>query len=355
MKRILNVSNFSSIRLKCCYVNDVIRKVSNGLIRNGYEVIQYSDRDMCRFLGFGFMNYIGRRRIQTHFVEFCKKCKPDGIMLSHADVIYPETLVEVKKQLPNVRIMQYNIDAICPSLEQGVGNAERIKSKADVVDVTLVSTGDQKLLKQFKNATNYVGFMPNLVDKSLEIEKMFEHEAAEFDLMFGGTRSKRKFCGQLISLSDLVALITEKVAGVKIKVFGLDRHNMLEGPDYQNVYSKAVMGLNISAINDSYLYSSDRMAHIMGNGLLCVMEGSSGFKDLFSDEEVCFYNTSEELIEKIAYYKNNPEERMRVAKNGHDKYLELFNEKIVTKYMADALFDRLNKDDYIWTKLIDVK
>jgi len=355
MKRILNVSNFSSIRLKYCYVNDVIRKVSNGFIRNGYEVIQYSDRDMCRFLGFGFMNGFGRKRIQEHFIEFCKQCQPDGIMLSHADVIYPETLLEVKKILPNVRIMQYNIDAICPSLGQAVANAKRIKSKADVVDATLVSTGDVELLKQFKNSTNYVGFMPNPVDKSLETETMFEHSVAENDIIIGATRSKRKVCGSLVVVPDLIRMIQSRIKDIKVHVFGLNKENMLEGPDYQNAYSKSLMGLNISAINDNYLYSSDRMAHIMGNGLLCVMEDSSGFKDIFSDDEVSYFSTQKELIEKLEYYKNNPEERMRVAKNGHDKYVELFNERVVAKYMADVLFDKLNKEDYIWTKLVDIK
>lgn len=350
--RFINVSNFSTLRLKNCFTNDVCIKITNGLIRNGHEVINYSDRDMCRFFGFGRMNKFGKKRLQKHFVEFCSKAKPDAIVMCHADTIEPATLTLVKNALPNVKILQYNLDIIRPGPKEPDANIIKLKNKLDVVDATLITTGEKELLDQFKTNNGFVGFLPNPVDKSLEKEFSFEKENLTFDLMFGATASSREFCGKMTPCIDVIKMLKDNIDNINIKVFGLDKLNRIEGSDYQNLHAECAMGFNFSRINDCYLYSSDRMAHIMGNGLLCVMQEQSGFKDIFTDDEICFYKDEKELIEKLTFYKNNPAERMRVARNGHAKYVELFNEQITAKYIYDVLFGTINPDDYAWTKLV---
>jgi hypothetical protein len=351
--RFINVSNFSTLRLKNCFTNDVIIKVTNGLIRNGHEVINYSDRDMLRFLSPNkFLKSIGHKNLQKHFIDFCVRSKPDAILLCHADTITADTLKKVRELLPTVKILQYNLDIIRPGSKEPDANILKLKSKLDVVDATLITTGEKQLLDQFRTAKCYVGFLPNPVDKSLESAHSYENEKTEYDLMFGATASSREFCGKMTPCVDVIKMVEEGVEGLNVKVFGLNKQNKIEGPDYQNLHAQCAMGFNFSRINDCYLYSSDRMAHIMGNGLLCVMQEQSGFKDIFNDDEVCFYKDEKELLEKLAFYKNNPAERMRVAKNGHDKYVKLFNEQLTAKYICDVLFGEINKDDYVWANLV---
>jgi hypothetical protein len=349
--RIINVSNFSTLRLKNCFINDVIIKVTNGIIRNGHEVINYSDRDIYRFFKKGIMGFKAKDKMQKHFIDFCLRCQPDVIMLCHADTIKPSSLEAIKKALPNVKILQYNLDCIEPSIGEAPANIKKLQSKLDVVDATLITTAQKELLDAFKGK-GFVGYLPNPVDTSLETAKSFEKENLEYDLMFGGTASLREFCGENVLCVDVIDMIKKNIDGIKIKVFGLNKQNKIEGPDYQNLHSKCAMGFNFSRINDCYLYSSDRMAHIMGNGLLCVMQEDSGFKDIFSDDEICYYKTPEECVEKLAFYKNNPQERMKVAKAGYDKYVELFNERVIAQYMLDVLFDNLDDSKYPWLKLV---
>ena len=64
-----------------------------------------------------------------------------------------------------------------------------------------------------------------------------------------------------------------------------------------------------------------------------------------------FFHTPEEMIEKVAYYHKNPQERMRVAKNGAEKYRKLFNEKVIGAYIADILFGEPTADKYFWLGL----
>ena len=46
----------------------------------------------------------------------------------------------------------------------------------------------------------------------------------------------------------------------------------------------------------------------------------SGFLDLFTPgEDFVYYESKEDLLEKIGYYLTNTEERNEIAKHGHDK------------------------------------
>ena len=120
------------------------------------------------------------------------------------------------------------------------------------------------------------------------------------------------------------------------------------GAEYQSIIENSSMGLCVSQVNDNYLYSSDRMVHMMGNGVLVFMDRRTGFDKIFSDDEIAFYSTEEELWQKINFYRNNSQERMMVAKNGWQKYHQMFNEKTVTKHIADLMFEQDGATKYPW-------
>lgn len=347
MARIIHVSNFNLLRLKRCYLNSASFKISNGLIRNGHHVINFPDRDLCRMFGFGHMNWLGRKRVNKHLITFCKSIKPDAILLGHADTITTETLKEIKKLLPNVKILQWNVDWIVPGLDDE--NIDVIKSKLNVVDATLVTTAESKLLKQFEKEDKFVGFLPNITDNSIETFDMFEKESSEYDMMFCASRNGiRQFCSKNVRVSDIVNDIKEKLPNLKMLLAGFSREQSLDGIDYQNAHGKCVIGFNLSRVNDVYLYTSDRLAHVVGNGQMAIIDRRTGYGDIFNDDEMVFYETREEFFEKLKYYSSNPKERMRVAKKGCEKYRKLFNEKVVAKYIMDILFDKLDKSEYCW-------
>ena len=112
------------------------------------------------------------------------------------------------------------------------------------------------------------------------------------------------------------------------------------------------MGLNLSRINDTYLYTSDRLAHIMGNGQLAFVDSRVGYQDIFDATEMVFYTEPQELYEKITFYKTHTKERMNIAQRGWEKYHRLFNEKVIAKYVTDLLFDTFHSEDYPWPTLV---
>ena len=72
------------------------------------------------------------------------------------------------------------------------------------------------------------------------------------------------------------------------------------------------MGLNLSRGDPIKYYSSDRIAQIVGNGLLNLIDEKTLYRDFFSDKEMIFYKNIDDLADKILKYKNDDKERKRL-------------------------------------------
>lgn len=337
MKKILHVANFNLLKIKGCFQNSYPFKISNGLIRNGYSVINYPDRDVCRMLGFGNMNFLGRKRAQSHFLNYCKAVKPDALFLGHADTIETSTLLKAKEMLPGLKILQWSCDWIVPKYAEH--NIKVLSQNKDIVDVFMITTGDKKQLSQFKTAKNKVGYMPNFVDSSLETGRAFEKADLPYDMFYAARKGVRQFCGEDIDNEDLVDEISAQVKDLRWLLADLKNSPKLAGDEYIQAFSKAAMGLSLSRINDVYLYSSDRMVHIMGNGELAFVDERTGFKDLFDDDEIAFYRTREEFFAKLEQYKKDLKARQKAAEKGWKHLHENYNERIIAKHFTDVLFE----------------
>ena len=96
------------------------------------------------------------------------------------------------------------------------------------------------------------------------------------------------------------------------------------------------MGLNLSRGKPTKYYSSNRIASLMGNGLLVFIDKKVRMNDIFNSKEIIFYNNINDLADKIKFYSQNDKLRISIAKNGKDKYFKLFNETRVSKYLIDT-------------------
>ena len=100
------------------------------------------------------------------------------------------------------------------------------------------------------------------------------------------------------------------------------------------------MGLNLSRGAPTKYYSSNRIASLMGNGLLTFIDQKTSMNDIFSKSEIIFYNSLDDLSDKILFYKKKERLRAKIAKNGKTKYFKLFNETKISKYFLDKSFGK---------------
>jgi spore maturation protein CgeB len=110
------------------------------------------------------------------------------------------------------------------------------------------------------------------------------------------------------------------------------------------------MALSLNRREGWKWYSSDRMAHLMGRGILTFISSKSGYQEFFKDgEEAVFFNDANDLSEKIIFFAANPEKRKAVASAGRRKYHALFNAARVLRYIVDTVYDRPAAKEYEWS------
>lgn len=348
--RIVHCSNFNCVRLKGCYLSSMGYKLNNGLSRLGHQVITYSDRDMARLFGiFGKKSFLSHKYNNDNFYKFCLNVKPDIIFLGHADTISAYTIKKIREKLPDVKVLLWSVDTINSKIEIGKHNIKQIQSKLSVVDCTLITTGEKKLFEPFHPNKNRIGFIPNPIDRSIEKGRAFEQEKTLYDLFYASSpNALRDFCGQTYTARKAIEYIEKSCLKTKFLFPGINS-SAVNGSEYMELLGQSAMVLNLSRVND-YWYSSDRMAHAMGNGCLTIIDKKTGFNELFNDNEAVFYSSKEDLVDKINYFTQHTKERMKVAERGWIKAYELFNEVKIAQYCLDMLDDTANQSKYPFYK-----
>jgi len=311
-------------------------KLSNGLTRLGHFVFNYSDRDVANANPFR-IRALGVGRANKALVNVCREVRPDLLLLGHCTIIAAETIQSIRAEHPGLRIAHWNCDGLF------VGeNLARLRSLAPIVDASFVTTAGEEL-RQVVAHGGRACFIPNPVDRSIEALRVFERRELENDLVFltGFNRYDAE------KLEKCTAIRT-RLPEIKFDVRGFYNQPGVYGSELFAVLANARMGLNISKRNDVYLYSSDRMSQLMGCGLLTIIDRRTRFSEIFSPDELVTYNGTDELIDKIDYFRRDDTARRRIAENGWRRAHTIFSETAVSQWILDITFDLPHSQDYVW-------
>ncbi len=343
--RILHIAN-SERRYRGLRYYSFPSKIQNGLIRNGHCVELFCDRDVARAASIFKSRKLGVRQANNALVETARNFAPELIFVSHADVISANTLLEVRNMLPDTPVAQYNVDPLF--MKEPV---EKMLRKQEAVDCNFMTTAGAALAR-VSPPNGFAAYIPNPVDSSIESAKAFEQDKNTYDVLFA--------FGDMAEEPDRHALskaIEDKLPEVRQGIFEYKKGNGLFGAQYARALAEARTGLNISrgqlhgrsvGQEELYLYSSDRISHYMGNGLLTFTHAKFALQDLFSADELVTYECSSELVEKLDFYLRNDEQLRRCAKAGWAKYHALFNERLVAQYMVESVLGLPFSQSYAW-------
>ena len=86
---------------------------------------------------------------------------------------------------------------------------------------------------------------------------------------------------------------------IKFDLYGINNVQPIWADHYFKTISNAKMGLNLSRGDAIKYYSSDRITQIVGNGLVCLIDEKTQYRDFFNDKEMVFYKNISDLSEKI--------------------------------------------------------
>ena len=129
--------------------------------------------------------------------------------------------------------------------------------------------------------------------------------------------------------------LIKKFGNINYDFYGFENKEPIWGDSFYRALVNSKMGLNLSRGLPTKYYSSNRIASLMGNGLLTFIDRKTQMNDFFNTSEIVFYDSIPDLADKINFYKSNDKSRIKIAKNGKKKYFKLFNELKSTKYIID--------------------
>lgn len=334
--RILHVANFSINKYgSVFYATD--RKISSGLIKNNHFVYDFSYRDICRSESVFRSTKFGTSKVNKRLLQSCDNLRPELLLLGHSELITAETLAEIKNRFPSIKIALWYVDALW-NKKKTAHLFERLSN----IDIIFATTSGE-YLKEFVIRTNSAAFIPNIVDETIESKQAFAEDHHDHDLIFCGRDSQEPERQEFLE-----KVLREAGKHVRTAFRGCLGQPLVTGYQYLEFLGSSKMGLNISRRNDVPLCSSGRLAQLVGNGLLTFCPNVPGMRTLFSDSELVYFDSLEELIEKIIYYHTHDKERNEVAKNGWLRAQNSFNSKRVTQYMIERIFDLPLSEQYEW-------
>ena len=334
--KILNLYNQGQKLNHRLYNISLGKKFTNGFIRNGHDVLEISDRDFIKNNKTFNLLQNSRVNFQNYLIETCKNYKPDLLFFGHTNNIDLDTILEIRNLNKNLIISQWNEDPVMPGLDYSKKNISNISKYASFVDHNFVTTDPSVIKKEIKTDNFHFFFVP--VDKNIERFDVFNMNPKK-DLFYAmshgvnrailkkGTEDERiKFLDRLV----------KKIPNIKYDFYGFANKEPIWADDFNMSLINSKMALNLSRGRPTKYYSSNRIASIVGNGLLTFIDRKVQFSDFFNNNEIIFYDNLIDLSDKIKFYSANDKLRKKISKNGKKKYFKLFNETKISKFIADV-------------------
>jgi len=344
--KILHITNFNE-RFSGRLHHNTSSRLNNGFIRLGHDVLSISDRDIIHN-NKNILDISGKKRLQKHILDSLQNFNADCVILGHADSVTNETLFQIKNKYKHIKISQWFLDPVDRNGPDYLKNTDRIFNKEKFIDTSFLTSHPSLLIRKLRNSF----FIPNPADESFETLSIYENNH-DYDLFFalshgvhrGGLR-KGKIDKREIFIKKLVNLNPN----INFDLYGINDIQPIWGTDFLRKISKSSMALNLSRGSPAKYYSSDRIAQIMGNGLLTFIDYKTSLTDFITNDQAIFYKNIDDLSYKINKYKKDYKNRNRIAKNGKEFYLKKINSYLVADFILSKTFDYKSKNKFIWER-----
>ena len=342
--KIIHITNFNQ-RFDGRLHYNTGKRLQNGLIRLGHNVLAISDRDIIN-KNKTLKDLSGRKSLQNSIINTCKNFNADCIILGHADAVENNTLELLKNSNKNLKICQWFLDPIGKDGPDYNKNNDRIIQKTKFLDATFLTT-DPSILR---NKINNSFFIPNPCDQSFEVLKNYENNC-EKDVFFAMSHGVHRGLlkkGKNDDRENFINKLIKNNKKIKFDIYGMNDVQPIWGDKFLNILSNSSMGINLSRGSPVKYYSSDRIAQLIGNGLLTFINEKSFFSDFIPKNCFTSYKDINDLGYKLNKYKKDKKDRIKIAKTGRNFYLKNINSMIISDYILSKTFGFKSKNNFIW-------
>lgn len=339
-RRVLLVGNFDRKALMRHYFNTP-HTLLGGFIRAGHAALAFSDRDVAREHSLLRSSRTGARRMNRLLLEAAEHFRPHLVLFFHSDLIRPETGEALRARVPGVRLAQVNDDSV-----EGRRNMAGFTGRAAWLDLSFITTAEPEALRALSPKPGSVAFMPNPVDAAVETARVWAspREALALDALFMGNGSGTRPAQLEAVRAALPADIRFEAAG------GVFETPRMAGTAFLDRLASAAQGLNLP-VDDArpvpWLYNSNRIALLLGQGVLAHVPATSRQETLYEDGVVPFEGRTA-LAEAISRFTRDDAERRRRAEIGWRLAHGRTDAARVARYLLDASLGESEAEAYEW-------
>jgi len=217
------------------------------------------------------------------------------------------------------------------------------------IDNFFISTHPDDIQKKNKNIKYH--FLPTPADRNIERLNIYNNKNYTHDVFFamshGVNRGSLK-TGKIDEREKIIKKLVLLNKNLKFDFYGFNNRMPIWSENFYKTISNSSMALNLNRGKPKKYSCSNRIASLMGNGLLTFMDNKKQFCDFFSKDEIVFFKDEFDLLKKLNFYKVNSNLRRKIAKAGQKKYFKLFNEVNVAKYIVEKSLDLNMNFKPIW-------
>ena len=339
--KILHIGNFGQKLNHRLFNISLSNKISNGLIRNGNDVINYDYRLSAN-------TFFEKNNFEKNIIEIVKNYRPNLILLGHNNSLSRNTMLILKEKY-SCKISLWYEDHVIKGDPNYKNNLNLIEKNHDLIDQYFISTAPEIIKTKIKNEK--LNYLPIPVDPNIENENFYMHDKTK-DLFFAlshgvnyGKLKNKSYDERSKFIQNLVKFSDNKI---NFHILGLFNEQPKWNYDFYSEIMISKTALNLSRGGPSKHCSSNRIATLIGNGVLTFVNEKTYFHDFFSDGEIVTYKNEIDLLNKLTLIKDDKKELIKKAKLGKKNYFKYFENTIVADFIISKIFETKEKYKYVW-------
>ena len=340
--KIIHISNFGMKTNHRLFNLSIAKKISNGLIRNGHDVIDFDYRN----INFKIFN----NNIDEKIESIVENYRPDLILLGHNNILNRNTILKLKN-VYKIKFAIWYEDHVVKNDPNYINNLNLIEKNNDLIDQYFLTTSPSVIKTKISNSK--LNFLPIPVDPNIENGTFYDVSKTKdlfFALSHGVNYGKLKKNTYDARLNFINELISNNNNNIDYHIFGLFN----EQPKWNFEFEKELMicktALNLSRGGPTKYCSSNRIASLMGNGVLPFINEKVKYQDFFDNDEIITYSNTKNLINQLINIKNNDRLLIKRSKNAKKRYFEIFENIIISDFIINKVFDVPKLFNHIWEK-----
>ena len=339
--KILHISNFGQKTNHRIFNLSIAKKLSKGFIKNGHDVIDFDYRILQKKIFF-------KSSIDEQIINICDNYNPDLILFGHNNILKRSSLILLKKKL-NCKFAIWYEDHVMKGDPNYRKNLSLLEKNHDLIDEYFITTSPDIIKTLIP--TSKLNFLPIPVDQNIEGYDFYKSTKTN-DLFFAlshgvnfGKLKDNNFDKRSIFINKLIKEANNEIS---FDILGLYNEQPKWNFDLYEQIKLSKTALNLSRGGPSKYCSSNRIASLMGNGILTLIDEKVCYQDFFDNDEILTYKNEKDLINKLLSIKDNKHEIIKRSKKAKKSYFTYFENTVVTDSIIYKIFNTKKKFKYIW-------